>query len=77
MFISLFIIFLCFSVSAVKISEVELNPEGSDSGQEWVEIYLNEETNLSEYSLINNDGGIINLSGNHSGYYVYISVPNG
>ena len=65
------VLFLCFSVSAIQITEVEINPPGSDSGQEWIELYLNEETNLSEYSLVNNDGGTINLSGTYSGYYVF------
>ena len=42
--------FLCFSVSAIQINEVELNPE---SGNEWVEIYNNEgqDINISNWEL--------------------------
>ena len=47
---SLLVLFLCFTVSAIKIFEVELNPE---SGNEWVELY-NDETqdiNISNWEL--------------------------
>ena len=57
-------------VSAIKINEVELNPEGSDSGSEWVEIYSEETINLESYTLTNNDGGIYELSGDYSDYFI-------
>ena len=71
----IFIIVAFFSISyisAIRINEVELNPSGSDSGNEWIELYSTTETNLSGFSIMNNDGEEINLSGLFSGYYVYI-----
>src|SRR3989338_5469835 len=46
-----FLVLLLFFpyVIAISINEVESNPEGTDSGNEWVEIY--------------NEGSPINLSG--------------
>ncbi len=60
------------TISALRINEVELNPAGTDSGNEWIELYSEEEINLSGYKLVNNDGDEINLEGNFSGYYTYI-----
>ena len=73
----LFLIILLFiliipSISAIRINEVELNPAGTDSGNEWIELYSKEEINLKDYKLVNNDGGEINLEENFSGYYVYV-----
>jgi len=64
---------LIVSCSAVKISEVELNPAGTDKGNEWVELYSEQQINLGDYKLINNDGKeiFLNSSGYFSGYYVY------
>ncbi len=49
-------------VSALRINEVELNPEGSDSGKEWLELYSQEEINLTGYNIKNNDNNVINLT---------------
>lgn len=72
--IPLLILMIIPLVSAVKITEVELNPTGSDSGNEWIELYSKEEINLEGYRLINNDGDeiIFNESLRFSGYYSYI-----
>ncbi len=40
---------ISFSSASVKINEVEINPSGSDTNLEWIELY--------------NDGGSVNLSG--------------
>ncbi|MEK6945895.1 MAG: hypothetical protein AABW63_03815 [Nanoarchaeota archaeon] len=60
------------NLSAVIISEVELNPIGDDAGNEWVEFYSPDSINLEGYTLTNNDGDRINLTGNFNGYFVYI-----
>ncbi|RZD30607.1 hypothetical protein CXT76_02120 [Candidatus Parvarchaeota archaeon] len=57
-------------VFSLSITEVELNPPGSDSGNEWVELYSEEEVNLENYFLENNDQDIINLTGSFRGYYI-------
>lgn len=48
------------------INEFELNPEGTDSGNEWVELYNPGTTNidLTGWTLKNNDDDIQTLSGN-------------
>jgi len=67
----LLILVLVPFISALTITEVELNPPDSDSGNEWIEFYSEEEINLSSYRILNNDGDEIFLSGNMSGYYIY------
>lgn len=56
-------------VSAVRINEFEANPSGSDSGNEWVELYSEAEINLEGYFLQADDKKL-NLSGSFSGYLV-------
>ena len=59
--------------SAIRITEVELNPPGKDAGNEWIELYSEEEVNLNGYRLLNNDGDeiLFNSGSVFSGYYVY------
>jgi len=62
-------------VSAVRINEVELNPAGTDTGNEWVELLSDEETNLDNYKLVNNDGDeflLNNYSISDSSYLVIV-----
>ena len=51
--LSLYLLLVFFSISYVSaylnINEVMYNPEGSDNNKEFVEIYSDEEVNLSEY----------------------------
>lgn len=56
-------------VSAVRINEFEADPSGSDSGNEWVELYSEAEINLEGYFLQADDKKL-NLSGSFSGYLV-------
>ena len=51
-------------VSAIRINEVELNPEGTDAGNEWIELFSSEEIDLTGWTLkyatgISNDGNVI------------------
>jgi len=70
--ITLLIIILAISnISAIRINEVEMNPEGTDAGNEWIEFYSEEEINLEDYKLINNDENEIILNESFSGYYIY------
>jgi len=56
-------IFLVPIISAnIIISEVELNPPGSDAGNEWIELYSKEEINLTNWSIVNNDNQTIFLN---------------
>ena len=38
-------------ISALEISEVMYNPVGNDNNKEYVEIYSEEELNLSQYTI--------------------------
>lgn len=58
--------------SALQITEIELNPLGTDAGQEWIEFYSEVSLNLSEYKIINNDQQELSLFGNDSGYFLLI-----
>jgi hypothetical protein len=64
------VILSSFFVSSLNINEVEQNPEGSDSGNEWVEIYSSESVNLEDYFLENGDGDVYNLTGILDGFLV-------
>lgn len=70
-------VFLLFNLTAsLKVTEIELNPEGRDSGNEWIEFYSEKEVNLSEYTIKNNDknndGDKIKINERVEGYYVYV-----
>jgi hypothetical protein len=56
-------------VSAIRINEFEANPSGSDSGNEWVELYSEEEIDLEGYYL-QADNETLELNGVFSGYLV-------
>ncbi|HLC78493.1 MAG TPA: hypothetical protein VJH92_05185 [Candidatus Nanoarchaeia archaeon] len=58
------------SISAIVINEVELNPQGTDAGGEWIEIYSDSVMSLEGYKIANNDGKEIALNGSFSGYYM-------
>ncbi len=57
-------------ILALEITEVELNPEGQDLGNEWIELYSEEEINLQSYIIQNNDGDTIDLSDTFSSYHI-------
>jgi len=67
------IIFLLYTqfVLSVIISEVELNPAGTDIKNEWVELYSKEQVDLAEYKLVNGDGEEVILSGILEGYLTW------
>ena len=56
-------------VSAIRINEFESNPSGSDSGNEWVELYSEDEIDLEGYYL-QADNETLDLNGVFSGYLV-------
>ena len=76
----LFVIFIIFLnlnfASAVRISELELNPAGTDSGNEWIELYSSSSVSLDGWHVENVKGKSFNLSGDCSGYCVFITSYN-
>jgi hypothetical protein len=57
-------------VSSVRINEVEANPNGTDSGNEWVELYSDIEIDLTNWTLRDLDNHTIELDQTFSGYLV-------
>jgi len=69
--VCLFIIILTPDSSALRINELESNPEGEDSGFEWIELYSADSVNLDGYVLDHEGRGApMNLSGSFQGYFV-------
>lgn len=72
--ISISFVFILFFInlvfSQVKINEVELNPEGSDEGNEWIELYSNQSVNLLGWKIVNADNQEILLNQTILGYFV-------
>ena len=67
----LFIIILTADSYALRLNEIEANPEGEDSGFEWLELYSDDSVSLEGYYLDHNSsGGPVNLSGSFSGYFI-------
>jgi len=69
--IGIFCLMLNCAAASIRVNEVELNPIGEDSSNEWIELYSDSEVNLSGYTLKNNDNDIINLSGIFNGYFIF------
>jgi len=69
--ILLILIFLIPIVSAnIIVNEVELNPPGSDKGNEWIELYSKKEIDLTNWSIVNNDNQSITLNQTFQGYLI-------
>lgn len=68
----LVVVLLIQGVIAVRINEIELNPSGTDAGNEWIELYSEEEIDLEGYKIVNNDDGEIILNVTFSGYFIYL-----
>ncbi|MEK6885778.1 MAG: hypothetical protein AABX17_02325 [Nanoarchaeota archaeon] len=69
-----FLIAVCLIgiVSAeIRINEVELNVYGSDTGNEWLELYSDAEINMTDWSITNIDGDFILFNITFLGYYVF------
>ncbi len=57
-------------ISGVRVNEVELNPEGTDAGNEWIELYSNEEINLTGWKIVNKDDDEILLNQTFQNYLI-------
>jgi len=64
------LIIVKFAFAEVIISEIELNPAGSDSGNEWIELHSDSIVNLNGWKLINSDGGEYPLNESFEGFWV-------
>jgi hypothetical protein len=59
-----------FVNAEVRINEVELNPEGIDSGNEWIELYSSNEINLTGFELKDAANNTHKLNVTFNGYYL-------
>src|SRR3989344_4567102 len=65
------IFILMGNTSALRINELESNPEGEDAGFEWIELYSENTVSLEGYILDHEGrGSPLNLSGSFQGYIV-------
>ncbi|MEM4260299.1 MAG: hypothetical protein QXG00_03610 [Candidatus Woesearchaeota archaeon] len=74
----LFIITMSY-VNALQISEIMYNPNGTDLGREWIEIYSDIEFNITNLLVFDNNGNHITklIQGNEliKGYAIITSNP--
>jgi hypothetical protein len=52
------------------INEIELNPQGADKSNEWIELYSQEQISLKDWKLINNDEDEFLLTQTFQGYLI-------
>jgi len=66
----------CSSVisAEIRINEIELNPSGEDSGNEWLELYSDSYVNLVDWQIRSTNGRNMSFNASFSGYYV-IKTP--
>ena len=64
------ILIIGFISAELKITEIESNPTGTDSGDEWVEIFSSSQIDLEGYYLENNDEDIYYFNASFQSYYV-------
>ena len=69
-FIIILLSLISFISAEIRINEIESNPSGSDSGNEWVELYSDQEVNLGGWKIINHDNESFNLSQAFNGFLV-------
>ncbi|MBS3072214.1 lamin tail domain-containing protein [Candidatus Pacearchaeota archaeon] len=67
------LLFAVFASAGVFINEIELNPAGSDNGNEWVEIFANSDENISGWYITDRDDNRFyfpNISIDENSFYV-------
>lgn len=64
------IILLSNLVVGIRLNEIELNPDGTDSGKEWIELYSSSQASLENYKIMNSNGKNMSFNASFSGYYV-------
>lgn len=72
--LSAFLILSLSYVSAVRINEVELNPDGGDSGNEWIELYSEQEINITDWIILSTNGRNMTFNASFSDYWI-INTP--
>jgi hypothetical protein len=60
----------------VRINEVELNPEVSDSGNEWLELYSEAEVNLADWTVLSSNGRNMSFNASFQGFFILNTSSN-
>ncbi len=78
MFIGLIILALSFTFASadIFINEVELNPEGTDSANEWLELYSDSFVNLTNWVISSSNGRNMTFNASFSGFYIINTSTN-
>ena len=72
----LFCFCLPFIYCEITINEVELNPVGGDSGNEWIELYSPDFINITNFVISSSNGRNMSFNASFSGYYILITSYN-
>src|SRR3989344_2749583 len=67
---------LNLAFAEVRINEVELNPTGDDSGNEWIELYSDTEVNLTDWIIASSNGRNMSFNASFSGFYSINTTTN-
>ncbi|MFA5856199.1 MAG: lamin tail domain-containing protein [Candidatus Pacearchaeota archaeon] len=62
-------------IAEIRINELDSNPGGTDNNKEWIELYSNEQIDLTGWKIINHDKKETKLNQTFSGYLV-INLKN-
>jgi len=66
-----------FVYAEIRINEVELNPEGTDSGNEWIELYSSNNVEMTNWEIKNKDLESYLFNASFLGYYKLIIEKSG
>ena len=64
------VLFINSVIAQIRINEIELNPSGADTGNEWIELYSDSLININGWRLVNHDNKTKTLTQTFQGYLV-------
>ena len=67
---------ISFIYASVRINEIELNPAGEDNGNEWVELYSDEQIEINGWKIRSSNGRNMSFNASFSGYYILTCSRN-
>ena len=74
--LSILILVLGFVKADILINEIEFNPIGTDSGNEWLELYSNSFVNLTNWEISSSNGRSMIFNASFTDYYVINTTTN-
>jgi len=76
LFLILAVWLINFVKAEIRINEVELNPPGTDNGNEWIELYSSDNVTLEKWRIESSNGRNMTFNASFSGYYILIGSYN-